>query len=171
MRSTGEVMGIDRTFGLAFAKSQLAAGDRLPRGGTVFISVADRDKPVALRAARTFVELGFQLVATSGTADHLEANGVPVATRVAKVGEEHAGAVDAVQLIDSGKVDLVVNRPGAAAPGPTAPTSAAAAVRQRRALPHDRGRRPRRRRGHRRPRHPRAPRADAAGVPPRALTG
>jgi carbamoyl-phosphate synthase large subunit len=109
MRSTGEVMGIDRTFGLAFAKSQLAAGDRLPSGGTVFISVADRDKANGLRAARAFVESGFQVAATSGTADFLEANGVPVATRVAKVGE-HAG-VDAVQLLDSGKVDLVVNSP------------------------------------------------------------
>jgi carbamoyl-phosphate synthase large subunit len=111
MRSTGEVMGIDRTFGLAFAKSQLAAGDRLPSGGTVFVSVADRDKAVALRAARTFVELGFQLAATSGTADHLEANGVPVATRVAKLHESLPGEVDAVQLIDSGKVDLVINSP------------------------------------------------------------
>jgi carbamoyl-phosphate synthase large subunit len=111
MRSTGEVMGIDRTFGLAFAKSQLAAGDRLPLGGTVFISVADRDKPVALRAARLFSEQGFELAATSGTADHLEANGVAVAVRVAKVGEDHSGSVDAVQLLDSGKVDLVVNSP------------------------------------------------------------
>jgi carbamoyl-phosphate synthase large subunit len=111
MRSTGEVMGIDRTFGLAFAKAQLAAGDALPRGGTVFISVADRDKPTALRAARTFVDTGFQIVATSGTADHLEANGVAVAVRVAKVGQDHPGAVDAVQLLDSGKVDLVVNSP------------------------------------------------------------
>jgi carbamoyl-phosphate synthase large subunit len=111
MRSTGEVMGIDRTFGLAFAKSQLAAGDRLPHGGTVFLSVADRDKPVGLRAARLFVEQGFEIAATAGTADHLEANGVPVAVRVAKVGEDHTGAVDAVQLLDSGKVDLVVNSP------------------------------------------------------------
>jgi carbamoyl-phosphate synthase large subunit len=111
MRSTGEVMGIDRTFGLAFAKSQLAAGDRLPAGGTVFISVANRDKATALRAATLFTELGFQLAATSGTADHLEANGVPVATRVAKVHESKPGEVDAVQLIDSGKVDLVINSP------------------------------------------------------------
>jgi carbamoyl-phosphate synthase large subunit len=111
MRSTGEVMGIDRTFGLAFAKSQLAAGDRLPTGGTVFISVADRDKATALRAASLFSELGFQIAATSGTADHLEANGVPVDTRVAKVHESHPGHVDAVQLIDSGKVDLVINSP------------------------------------------------------------
>ncbi|MBA2280358.1 MAG: carbamoyl-phosphate synthase large subunit, partial [Acidimicrobiia bacterium] len=111
MRSTGEVMGIDRTFGLAFAKSQLAAGDALPRAGTVFVSVADRDKPVALRAARVFVDAGFAIAATEGTADHLEANGVPVATRVAKVGEEAVGNIDAVTLIDSGKVDLVVNSP------------------------------------------------------------
>jgi carbamoyl-phosphate synthase large subunit len=83
----------------------------LPRGGTVFLSVADRDKATGLRAARTFIDAGFQIVATSGTADHLEANGVPVATRVAKVGEDHPGAVDAVQLLDSGKVDLVVNSP------------------------------------------------------------
>jgi carbamoyl-phosphate synthase large subunit len=129
MRSTGEVMGIDRTFGLAFAKSQLAAGDPLPSSGTVFISVADRDKAVGLRAARAFMESGFELAATNGTADHLEANGVPVATRVAKVGEQAPGSVDAVQLIDSGKVDLVVNSPrgrGARADG--AHIRAAAAV-------------------------------------------
>jgi carbamoyl-phosphate synthase large subunit len=111
MRSTGEVMGIDRTFGLAFAKSQLAAGDVLPSTGTVFISVADRDKAVGLRAARTFVDLGFEIAATSGTADHLEANGVPVSVRVAKLHEERPGSVDAVQLIASGKVDLVINSP------------------------------------------------------------
>ena len=66
MRSTGEVMGIDRTFGLAFAKSQTAAGNRLPREGTVFLSLADRDKPAGLVAARRFAELGFSLVATAG---------------------------------------------------------------------------------------------------------
>jgi carbamoyl-phosphate synthase large subunit len=111
MRSTGEVMGIDRTFGLAFAKSQLAAGDNLPTGGTVFISIADRDKPTGLRAARKFVESGFQLAATEGTADFLEANGVVVDTRVGKVGQDHPGTVDAVELIDSGKIQLVVNSP------------------------------------------------------------
>jgi carbamoyl-phosphate synthase large subunit len=111
MRSTGEVMGIDRTFGLAFAKSQLAAGDLLPLGGTVFVSVADRDKPAGTLAAQRFAELGFRIAATTGTADHLEASGVPVDVRVAKVGEEHPDAVDAVQLIDSGEVQLVVNSP------------------------------------------------------------
>src|SRR5690606_11819668 len=84
MRSTGEVMGIDRTFGLAFAKSQLAAGDKLPTSGTVFMSLADRDKPMGIDAARQFHADGFQIVATSGTADALEAAGIPVATRVAK---------------------------------------------------------------------------------------
>jgi carbamoyl-phosphate synthase large subunit len=108
MRSTGEVMGIDRTFGLAFAKSQLAAGDRLPSAGCVFLSLADRDKAVGVAAGRRFVTAGFTLAATSGTADALETSGVPVATRVAKLGEE---GVDAVELISSGKVDLVVNSP------------------------------------------------------------
>ncbi len=69
MRSTGEVMGIDHTFGLAFAKSQIAAGDPLPDGGTVFLSLADRDKPGGLEVARRFVDLGFSIVAaTAGTA-------------------------------------------------------------------------------------------------------
>jgi carbamoyl-phosphate synthase large subunit len=109
MRSTGEVMGIDRSFGLAFLKSQAAAGNRLPEGGTVFLSLADRDKAIGLLAARRFVELGFTLAATAGTAAMLEERGVPVATVVAKVGE--AVGVDAVDLIASGKVDLVINTP------------------------------------------------------------
>src|SRR5690606_24741650 len=85
MRSTGEVMGIDRTFGLAFGMSQLAAGEDLPYAGTVFLSLADRDKAAGLRAAARFVELGFSIAATAGTADHLEKHGVTVAQRVAKV--------------------------------------------------------------------------------------
>jgi carbamoyl-phosphate synthase large subunit len=108
MRSTGEVMGIDRTFGLAFAKGQLAAGDRLPSSGCVFMSLADRDKQVGLQAARRFVDSGFTIAATDGTADALEAAGIPVVTRVAKLG---GTGVDAVELISSGKVDLVVNSP------------------------------------------------------------
>jgi carbamoyl-phosphate synthase large subunit len=109
MRSTGEVMGIDLTPGLAFAKSQIAAGDRLPTTGTVFLSLADRDKAVGVRAAERFVELGFSIAATAGTAAHLEAHGIEVATVVAKLGEETG--TDAVELIASGKVDLVVNSP------------------------------------------------------------
>jgi carbamoyl-phosphate synthase large subunit len=109
MRSTGEVMGVGATFGLAFAKSQIAAGTPLPSAGTVFLSLADRDKAAGLDAARRFASLGLGLVATSGTAAFLESNGVPVATVVAKVGE--SGAADAVDLIATGRVQLVVNTP------------------------------------------------------------
>jgi carbamoyl-phosphate synthase large subunit len=109
MRSTGEVMGIDRTFGLAFAKSQIAAGNRLPTEGTVFLSLADRDKSAGLDAARQFSVLGFDLAATSGTAAALEAAGIPVSTVVAKVGDPEGE--DAVALIAGGKVQLVVNTP------------------------------------------------------------
>jgi carbamoyl-phosphate synthase large subunit len=109
MRSTGEVMGIDRSFGLAFAKSQAAAGNRLPASGTVFLSLADRDKAAGLPAARRFAELGFRLAATAGTAAALEADGVRVETVVAKMGE--STGVDALELLASGKVDLVVNTP------------------------------------------------------------
>jgi carbamoyl-phosphate synthase large subunit len=111
MRSTGEVMGVDRSFGLAFTKSQAAAGNRLPEGGTVFLSLADRDKPAGLVAARRLVELGFSLVATAGTAASLEADGILVDAVVAKLGEEHEPGMSAVDLISSGKVDLVINTP------------------------------------------------------------
>jgi carbamoyl-phosphate synthase large subunit len=109
MRSTGEVMGIDRTFGMAFAKSQAGAGNKLPNGGTVFLSLADRDKDAGMVAAVRFFELGFSIAATAGTARLLESNGVRVDTIVAKVGEDVG--VDAVDLISSGKVDLVINTP------------------------------------------------------------
>ncbi|HUW02640.1 MAG TPA: carbamoyl-phosphate synthase large subunit [Acidimicrobiales bacterium] len=109
MRSTGEVMGIADSFGLAFAKAQLAAGDRLPESGTVFFSLADRDKRAGRRAAAQFVEHGFEIVATAGTADMLEEHGLPVRARVAKIGEPDGR--DAVELIDSGEVQLVINSP------------------------------------------------------------
>jgi len=111
MRSTGEVMGIDRSFGLAFTKSQAAAGNRLPEQGTAFFSLADRDKPAGLVAARHLAELGFSLVATAGTAGFLQANGIRVDAVVGKLGESDASGVDAVELISSGKVDLVINTP------------------------------------------------------------
>ena len=114
MRSTGEVMGIDRTFGLAFAKSQIAAGEALPLAGTIFFSLADRDKDQGLEAAKGFVELGFTLAATSGTAEFLDSNGVHVETVVAKLSEEGreiSAGVDAVELIGAGQVRLVVNTP------------------------------------------------------------
>jgi carbamoyl-phosphate synthase large subunit len=120
MRSTGEVMGLDDTFGLAFGKAQVAAGERLPEGGTVFLSLADRDKAAGLKAAARLVEQGFDIAATVGTADHLERNGVRVAQRVAKVaaadeiaarGDEEAGLPTALDLISAGRVRLVVNSP------------------------------------------------------------
>jgi carbamoyl-phosphate synthase large subunit len=111
MRSTGEVMGIDRSFGLAFVKSQAGAGNRLPEQGTVFLSLADRDKAGGLLAARRFAELGFSLVATSGTAASLEDAGLRVDAVVAKVGETDGTGLHAVDLISSGKVDLVINTP------------------------------------------------------------
>jgi len=108
MRSTGEVMGIDLTPGLAFNKSQIAAGGELPETGTVFFSLADRDKAAGLEAASGLVDLGLDLVATSGTAAHLREHGLPVADVVAKIGED---GTDAVELIRSGAVQLVVNSP------------------------------------------------------------
>ncbi|MCU1357178.1 MAG: carbamoyl-phosphate synthase large subunit [Acidimicrobiales bacterium] len=114
MRSTGEVMGIDRSFGLAFAKSQIAAGDRLPESGTIFFSLADRDKPAGVRAAKQYLDLGFDLVATEGTADAFEAAGVRVTRRVAKVVEgdqRNHGGETAVDLIVAGQIQMVVNSP------------------------------------------------------------
>ena len=134
MRSTGEVMGIDRTFGLAFGKSQVAAGDRLPESGMVFLSLADRDKDAGVRAAAQFVELGFEIAATAGTAAHLEGAGVPVAQQVAKIGSngesDTAGLPTALDLIGAGKVQLVVNSPrgrGARADGAYIRSAAGAA--------------------------------------------
>jgi carbamoyl-phosphate synthase large subunit len=109
MRATGEVMGIDSNFGMAFAKSQLAAGNGLPTEGAVFFSLADRDKSNGAAAAAKFAELGFDIIATVGTAAYLREHGVHVTEEVAKVGE-HRG-VDAVELIESGRITLVVNTP------------------------------------------------------------
>ncbi len=114
MRSTGEVMGIDATTGLAFTKSQMAAGGTLPESGTIFFSLADRDKPLGIDAARRFTELGFDLVATAGTAQALEDAGVPVSRRISKVTEEGGAEVDsrtAVDLIEADEIQLVINSP------------------------------------------------------------
>jgi carbamoyl-phosphate synthase large subunit len=105
MKSTGEVMGIDVSFDRAFAKSQIAAGLTLPDGGTVFVSVRDADKQAILKPARHLIELGFKLIATSGTATFLEEQGVPV-TRVNKVYEGRPHIVDAMK---DGMVALVFN--------------------------------------------------------------
>jgi carbamoyl-phosphate synthase large subunit len=107
MKSTGEVMGSAETFGEAFAKAQISAGQSLPRSGTVFISVNDRDKPEAVKVARRFVELGFNLVATHGTADWLQRAGMQV-ERVYKVKEGRPHVVD---FIKGERVHLVINTP------------------------------------------------------------
>ncbi|MET0461232.1 MAG: carbamoyl phosphate synthase large subunit, partial [Ilumatobacteraceae bacterium] len=113
MRSTGEVMGIDRTFGLAFYKAELAAGTVLPTEGTVFLSLADIDKPAGLVVAKRLRELGLGVAATQGTADFLARFGNPVDQVVAKVSERAEGieAETAVDLIAAGAVTFVVNTP------------------------------------------------------------
>ena len=105
MKSTGEVMGIDRDFGRAFAKSQQGAGVDLPLSGTVFISVKDEDKPAFIDICRSLVDDGFSILATGGTTDALNAAGVP-ATRINKVMEGRPHAVDAML---SGQIQLVFN--------------------------------------------------------------
>ena len=105
MKSTGEVMGIGPTFGIAFAKSQAAAGFELPRTGTVFISVHDADKEKVLPVARKFADLGFRLIATSGTMHFLLDHGVPV-ERVYKLKEGRPHVLDRIK---NGEIDLVIN--------------------------------------------------------------
>jgi len=107
MRSTGEVMAISKNFGQAFAKAQLAAGQRLPRKGTLFLSVNDRDKRQVLPLAQELAALGFRLVATRGTAAALERAGIE-AEPVYKVNEGRPNIVD---LIKTGKVDIIINTP------------------------------------------------------------
>ena len=107
MKSTGEVMGVGDSFGEAFAKAQLSAGQTLPTSGTVFISIADRDKAELAELARRFVELGFNLVATHGSANVIERAGFSV-ERVYKVKEGRPNVVD---LIKGGRIQLVVNTP------------------------------------------------------------
>jgi carbamoyl-phosphate synthase large subunit len=107
MRSTGEVMGMGESFGVAFAKAQMGAGASLPLEGTAFISVNDGDKKNAVRVARRLHELGFKVVATRGTAAYLNESGVPC-ERVFKVNEGRPNVVD---LIKSDAIDLIVNTP------------------------------------------------------------
>src|SRR5579863_1977621 len=107
MKSTGEVMGVADNFGEAFAKAQLAAGQKLPTKGTVFISVSDHDKRHVVQVARKFVEMGFKLVATAGTADVIESAGMNV-ERVYKVKEGRPNVVD---FIKGQRIQLIVNTP------------------------------------------------------------
>jgi carbamoyl-phosphate synthase large subunit len=105
MKSTGEVMGIDSNFAIAFAKAQIGAGTVLPTSGTVFISLKDTDKPVILPAARKLVAMGFKLIATGGTADYLADHGISV-EKVNKVAEGRPHIVD---KITDGDVQLIFN--------------------------------------------------------------
>jgi carbamoyl-phosphate synthase large subunit len=105
MKSTGEVMGIDRDYNVAFVKSQLGGGSRLPKTGTVFVSVKDADKSRILEAMRLLAELGFRIMATSGTQRYLTENGV-AAIRINKVAEGRPHIVDSIK---NGEVHLVFN--------------------------------------------------------------
>jgi carbamoyl-phosphate synthase large subunit len=107
MRSTGEVMGIARDFPTAFAKAQAAAGAKLPDSGTAFITVADSDKAAATGLAALFDELGFQIIATRGTAQAIRRQGIP-AEAINKIGE---GSPHVVDWIERGDVDIVINTP------------------------------------------------------------
>ncbi len=112
MRSTGEVMGLDADRGIAYAKSQMAAGSPLPLGGKVFISVSDAHKKQVAPVAKQFAELGFELVATSGTAAVLEKAGLKV-QRVMKLLEGRPNVID---LLKNKEIQLVINTPSGAAP-------------------------------------------------------
>jgi carbamoyl-phosphate synthase large subunit len=107
MKSTGEVMGVAATFGEAFAKAQLSAGQVLPSAGTIFFSVNDHDKSAAIDLARRYVELGFHIVATEGTANVLEHAGL-IVERVFKVKEGRPNVVD---LIKGDRIQLIINTP------------------------------------------------------------
>ncbi len=112
MKSTGEVMGIDTDFGIAFIKSQIAAGLKIPLKGRVFISVMNKDKRSIVFVAKKLADFGFEIIATKGTAKVLAKNGIPVQT-VFKVGE---GRPDIVDRIKNGEIDLVINTPSGKKP-------------------------------------------------------
>ena len=113
MKSTGEVMGIDRDFGSAFAKSQTAAYGSLPSSGTIFVSVANRDKRSLVFPVKRLADLGFRVLATEGTAEMLRRNGIPCDV-VRKHFEEPGDgrpAMSAVDAILAGEIDMVINTP------------------------------------------------------------
>ncbi len=111
MRSTGEVMGIDRDFPTAFAKSQAAAYGGMPTSGTVFLSVADDDKRAVILPAHRLQELGFHLIATAGTAEILARNGIRVDVVPKYSDTQESGERNVVDLINAGEIDIVVNTP------------------------------------------------------------
>ncbi|MEZ5062377.1 MAG: hypothetical protein R2700_12840 [Solirubrobacterales bacterium] len=107
MKSTGEVMGVAADFPTAFGKAQAAAGVRLPSAGTVFITVTDADKAAATQLAINLCDMGFDIVATAGTAQAISRMGVPVET-IHKIAE---GSPNVVDKIEAGEVDMVINTP------------------------------------------------------------
>ncbi len=107
MKSTGEVMGIDTTFGSAYAKSQIAAGQRLPVKGNVFISVKNQDKRNIIFVAKKLADLGFKIMATSGTAEALKNNDIDVQI----LPKLHEGRPNVLDLVKDGKVALIINTP------------------------------------------------------------
>jgi carbamoyl-phosphate synthase large subunit len=112
MKSTGEVMGVDADFGRAYIKSQLAAGQNLPRKGNVFISVRDKDKRAVVFIAKKLQDLGFRIYSTSGTAQALEKNGIEVKV-LPKIAEGRPNVLD---LMKDGKIQLVINTPSGRIP-------------------------------------------------------
>ncbi|HDH41461.1 MAG TPA: carbamoyl-phosphate synthase large subunit [Candidatus Altiarchaeales archaeon] len=107
MKSTGEVMGIDLDFAMAYYKAQIAAGNELPLGGTLFLSVKKKDKPEILEVARKFSDLGFEIVSTSGTSDYLSDNGIPN-RKILKISE---GSPNILDLMRERQIDLIINTP------------------------------------------------------------
>ncbi|MDG2255512.1 MAG: carbamoyl-phosphate synthase large subunit [Opitutaceae bacterium] len=112
MRSTGEVMGMDEDFGVAFAKTQAAAKPSLPVGGNVFLSVKDQDKPKAVDLAKKLVKLGFKIYSTIGTADNLKENGIE-ANKLFRIAEGRPNVLD---LIKNGEMQMIINTPSGMAP-------------------------------------------------------
>ena len=112
MRSTGEVMGIAKTFGESYAKSQISSFGPLPKSGTVFVSLADKDKESGVASVRAFIELGFKVLATGGTADYLANRGILThKVRKNSEGTGPMGERTIVDLLNSGEIDLVINTP------------------------------------------------------------
>lgn len=112
MKSTGEVMGLDADFGMAFANAQIAASQILPREGTIFVSVKDEDKPLILSAVQKFSQLGFKLIGTGGTSKFFGRHGITM-DRLSKMDE---GRPDVIDLMKNREVDLIINTPSGKKP-------------------------------------------------------
>jgi carbamoyl-phosphate synthase large subunit len=105
MKSTGEVMGLGKSFGMAFAKAQLGAGIDLPSGGNVFMSVRDRDRDAAIELGRELIEMGFELIATKGTGRALQAAGIECKL----VNKVYEGRPHIVDMIKNGEISFIIN--------------------------------------------------------------